>query len=134
MKNIIVILLFLSSAFGFAQQSIQIPLLDSLKLATYQEYTDLAEALKEPDNVIKLTLRKKKFKEFPKELYKFKNLQYLDLSKNSIKELPDSITQFKNLQQLIVSKCGLETLPVNFGNLESLKYLNLNQNTVAASL
>ena len=73
MKNRIVILLFLSSAFGFAQQSIQIPLLDSLKLATYQEYTDLAEALKEPDNVIKLTLRKKKFKEFPKELYKFKN-------------------------------------------------------------
>ena len=127
MKNYKLIILFI-----FLSRILiaQVALLDSITLASYQEYTDLTEALKDPDNVIKLTLRKKKFKEFPRELYKFKNLQYLDLSKNSIKELPDSITQFKNLQYLIVSKTGLETLPTNFGNLESLKYLNLNQNEI----
>ena len=73
----------------------QVPLLDSVTLSNYQEYTDLREALTEPDNVIKLSLRKKKYKSFPKEIYQFKNLQYLDLSKNDLKELPDSIVSFQ---------------------------------------
>lgn len=105
-------------------------LLDSLTLAHYKEYTDLQEALKTPDSVVKLVLRKKKLKEFPKEIFKFKNLQYLDLSKNSIKELPDSMIKINKLQYLIISKCDLESLPINFGDLKSLKYLNLNQNEI----
>ena len=127
MKNykLIILFLFLSSFF-----LAQVPLLDSLTLANYTEYTDLAEALKNPNDVIKLTLRKKKFKNFPSEIYKFKNLQYLDLSKNSFKELPDSISLLKNLQYLIISRTGIETLPASFGDLENLKYLNLNQNEI----
>jgi Leucine-rich repeat (LRR) protein len=109
----------------------QSQLLDSITLANYQEYTDLTEALKNPETVIKLSLRKKKFKEFPKELYKFKNLQYLDLSKNSIKTLPDSIVNFTNLQFLAISKNGLETLPNNIGALKNLKFLNANQNELS---
>jgi Leucine-rich repeat (LRR) protein len=106
-------------------------LLDSISLAVYQEYTDLDEALKNPDNVVKLSLRKKKYRSFPTEVLKFKNLQYLDLSKNSIKELSDSIVTLKNLQFLIVSKSGLERLPVNIGRMKNLKYLNINQNNVS---
>jgi len=121
--KIIIVFLVLSSPV-----CAQVEMLDSISLATYQEYTDLEEALKNPDNVIKLSLRKKKYKEFPKEIFKLKNLQYLDLSKNSIKELPDSIVQFKFLQYLIVSKTGLERLPANIGQLKSLKYLSVNQN------
>ncbi|MEI6021998.1 MAG: hypothetical protein WCR21_12795, partial [Bacteroidota bacterium] len=64
----------------------QTALLDSVTLATYQEYTDLNAALENPYNVVKLTLRKKKFREFPKQILQFKNLQYLDISKNIIKE------------------------------------------------
>jgi Leucine-rich repeat (LRR) protein len=128
MKNNKWILLFF--LFTGSYYLAQIPLLDSTTLVNSEEFTDLLEALKEPDKVIKLVLRRQKLKEFPKSIYKFKNLQYLDLSKNSIKELPDSITQLKNLQYLIVSKTGLETLPTSFGNLESLKYLNLNQNEI----
>jgi Leucine-rich repeat (LRR) protein len=108
----------------------QVEMLDSVSLAVYQEYTDLDEALKNPDNVVKLTLRKKKYKSFPPEIFKLKNLQYLDLSKNVIKELPDSIVNMTALQYLIVSKTGLERLPVNFGKMKSLRYLNLNQNEI----
>jgi len=106
----------------------QSTLLDSISLATCQEYTDLEEALKNPESVIKLTLRKKKFKAFPSEIYRFKNLQYLDLSKNSITELPDSLSKLPMLQYLIVSKCGLERLPNDIGTLKNLKHLNVNQN------
>ena len=106
-------------------------LLDSMTLATYQEFTDLNEALKEPENVVKLTLRKKNYKEFPKQIYAFKNLQYLDLSKNSIKQLPDSIIKLTNLQYLIVSRNGLEALPNTIGKLKNLRFLNVNQNEIA---
>src|SRR5688572_19847800 len=106
MKKFILTLLLFCAVVSSAQQ----PLLDSVGLAVCPEYKDHAEALKNPDDVIKLTLRKKKYKEFPKEIFKFRNLQYLDLSKNSIRELPDSIVTFPYLQYLIVSKTGLETL------------------------
>ena len=106
-------------------------LLDSTALATYPEYTDLTEALKNPGNVIKLTLRKKKYKSFPMEIFSLKNLQYLDLSKNTIKELPDSIVTLKNLQYLILSKTGLSGLPKGIGQMKNLKHLNVNQNEIS---
>ncbi len=106
----------------------QTVLLDSLALAGTEEFTELALALKDPDKVIRLSLRKKKLKEFPKEIYQFKNLQSLDLSKNSIKELPDSIVSFKYLQYFMISKNGLERLPANIGRMKTLKYINANQN------
>lgn len=105
-------------------------LLDSLALSTYDEFTDLDSARRDPDKVVKLSLRKKKYKDFPMQILKFKNLQYLDLSKNSLKELPDSIIKLKNLQYLIVSKNSLEALPNTIGGLKNLKYLNVNQNEI----
>ncbi|MCW3077443.1 MAG: hypothetical protein JWO32_2052 [Bacteroidetes bacterium] len=122
---VIIVILFLQQAiFGQSQ------LLDSLSLAACHEYTNLDEALKNPESVVKLSLRKKKYKTFPSKLYVFTNLQYLDLSKNSIDELPDSITVFKSLQYLICSKDGLKRLPNNIGDLKNLKYLNVNQNDI----
>lgn len=105
-------------------------LLDSLFLDTMQGYTSIQEALKNPDAVVKLVLRKQKFKTFPSEILMFKNLQYLDLSKNSIAELPDSIGKLKYLQYFICSKTGLEKIPGEIGQLSNLKYLNLNQNEI----
>ena len=121
----LILILFFNTEF-FAQSV----LLDSLALDVCKEYTDLADALRAPDSVIKLTLRKKKYKEFPRDIYKFKNLQYLDLSKNSIKELPDSLVQFKFLQYFSISKNGLERLPLNIGKIKTLKYINANQNNL----
>jgi Leucine-rich repeat (LRR) protein len=109
----------------------QTELMDSVSLVLYPEYTDLSEALNNPSAVIKLSLKKKKLKEFPMDVLSLKNLQYLDLSKNRIKELPDSIVSLKQLQFLIISKTGLERLPKNIGSLKNLRVLNVNQNEIS---
>lgn len=103
-------------------------LLDSAALAAAPTYTNLQEALKEPDQVLKLVLRKQRLKSFPEEILKLKKLQYLDISKNSISELPDSISVLADLQYFACSKTGLKTLPKEIGRLSNLEYLNLNQN------
>lgn len=103
-------------------------LLDSLELAHADECTDLDSALKNPDKIIKLVLRKQHLKKFPEKIYKLKNLQYLDLSKNSIKEIPEGIGELTQLQYFACSKTGLERIPADIGNLKNLKYINLNQN------
>ena len=106
----------------------QTQLLDSLTLDTLTGYTNLQEALKNPEAVTKLILRKQHLKSFPKEILQFKNLQYLDISKNSISELPDSLDLLSNLQYLACSRTGLQRLPKQIGKLQHLKYLNFNQN------
>lgn len=103
-------------------------LLDSLSLDTLTAQTNLQEALKNPDAVIKLSLRKQHLKSFPLDILKFKNLQYLDISKNSIKELPDSIFVLTQLQYLKCSNVGLDRLTREIGKLKNLTYLNINQN------
>ncbi len=104
------------------------PLLDSITLDTLTPFTSIEEALKHPEQVIKLELRKNKLKTFPTEILKFTNLQYLDLSKNNIKEIPNEIEQLKNLQYFAISKNGLEELTPQIGQLTHLYYLNINQN------
>lgn len=112
--------------------SAQTELLDSLTLDTLTAFTSIAEAMKDPDKVIKLELRKKKLKEFPPEIFQFKNLQYLDLSKNSLKEIPAGIDSLKYLQILILSKNDIESLPKEIGDLKMLQYLNVNQNDLSS--
>jgi Leucine-rich repeat (LRR) protein len=125
---ITIVLLFF--VFSLQKISAQTQLLDSLTLDTLKAYTSLEAALKNPDKVIKLELRKKKLKEFPREIFKLTNLQYLDLSKNSIKEIPAEINQLKNLQYFAISKNDLDKLPAQIGDLKNLQILNANQNNI----
>jgi len=126
------LVMFLLAFVGHATHAQQTVLLDSLTLETTYTYTTIEEALKNPDAVIKLELRKSKLKEFPKEIFQFKNLQYLDLSKNNIKEIPEDIAKLTNLQHLSLSKNSLESIPMEIGELVNLYYLNLNQNDIGA--
>ena len=119
---------YILSFFCFLSFYTKAQLLDSLTLDTMQAYVSLQEALKNPDAVIKLVLRKQHLKSFPKDILKFKNLQYLDISKNSITELPDSIYLLSNLQYFACSKTGLKRVPKEIGKLTNLVYLNFNQN------
>lgn len=121
-KFLFIAILCLASLFAKAQ------LLDSLTLDTLTGHVSLQEALKEPDKVVKLVLRKQHLKTFPKEIFQFKNLQYLDLSKNSINEIPDSISTLTQLQYFSCSKNGLMHVSKEIGKLHNLVYLNLNQN------
>lgn len=107
-------------------------LLDSLTLDTLTAFTSIEEAMKDPEQVIKLKLRKKRLKKFPIEILKFINLQYLDLSKNDIEELPEEIGQLKNLQYFIISKNGLQELPIGIGDLTNLYYFEANNNELSS--
>jgi leucine-rich repeat protein SHOC2 len=133
MKTGLKIVILCIMAIAFQLKAIaQIPLLDSLTLDTLYSFTSIEEALKNPDKVIKLELRKKKLKVFPKEIFQFKNLQYLDLSKNDIKEIPSEIATLKNLQYFSISKNSLEALPPEMGELSNLYNFNANQNELTA--
>ncbi|MBA4239405.1 MAG: hypothetical protein C0448_01675 [Sphingobacteriaceae bacterium] len=125
-KSFFKIVFIISLSFSFKISEAQ--LLDSLALDTMQGFVSIQEAMKNPDAVIKLVLRKQHLKSFPKEILQFKNLQYLDISKNSIAELPDSIYLLSNLQYFACSKTGLKRLPKEIGKLSNLVYLNFNQN------
>lgn len=114
------------------QQLQLLPLYDSITLDTMIGFTDLESALKNPEKVVKLTLRKQKYTAFPSELWKFPNLQYLDLGKNKITEIPDSINFFVNLQVLHLSRNEIEFMPREIGDLSNLMILDVNQNELTA--
>jgi len=125
----IVVIFFLFCGRLFSQEGGG-ELLDSTQLEEAYTYMDLKEALEHPDMVIRLELRKQKLKDFPKEIFKFKNLQYLDLSKNQLKELPDSIYVLTKLQSLNVSHNKLGAFPKEIGKCKNLFYLNANNNNL----
>lgn len=120
-------LFFFCSVNLFSQNMV---FLDSMQLEEVYSYLDLTEALQHPEKVIRLELRKKKLKEFPKEIFQFKNLQYLDISKNQLKELPDSIYLLTQLQYLNVSRNKLGSLPKEIGKMTNLVYLHANNNNL----
>lgn len=114
--------------FAFSARAQVVELLDSAELEEAYSYMDLTEAMQHPEKVIRLELRKKKLKEFPKEIFQFPNLQYLDISRNQITELPDSIDKLTHLQYLNVSRNKLGALPKQIGRLSNLVYLHANNN------
>ena len=124
-----VVLLF---SFTLQKTSAQNPLLDSLTLDTLAPYTSIDEALKHPEDVIKLDLRKKRLKKFPPEIFKFPNLQYLDLSKNDIKEIPVEIGQLKSLQYFAIFKNYVQELPPQIGGLTNLYYFDADNNDLTS--
>jgi Leucine-rich repeat (LRR) protein len=122
-----IVYFFLFSFHSFSQTQV---LLDSMQLEEAYTYTDLEEALRFPDKVLRLELRKKKYKSVPKEVFLFKNLQWLDLGKNQITELPDTLYLLVNLQFLNVSRNKLVTLPKEIGKMTNLVYINANNNSL----
>lgn len=129
-KRISLFLLFL--LFLSNRSAAQANLLDSLTLDTLTGFTSLEEALKHPEQVIKLELRKKKLKAFPPEIFQFTNLQYLDLSKNNITEIPAGIEALRSLQYFTIARNNLVEFPAEIGELKNLYYLNANQNDLVA--
>jgi Leucine-rich repeat (LRR) protein len=118
-------------------------------------YTDLKEAMRNPEDVYRLHLKKMKLDEIPKEVFDFPNLEELDISKNRFSTLPEeigrlttlkrliaiknkmkrvspAIGELKNLKQLILNQNDLTTLPPEIGNCEELEYLDLWSNELSS--
>lgn len=97
---------------------------------TLHTYTSLAEALKHPDAVLYLDLSKQKLKEFPVEIFKFKNLVSLNLSKNKIEVIPVEISGLKKLEELDLSRNKIKVMSLGLFELKRLKRLVINQNLI----
>ncbi|PKP36096.1 MAG: hypothetical protein CVT98_09180 [Bacteroidetes bacterium HGW-Bacteroidetes-15] len=105
-------------------------LLDSLSLEEKYEYTSLEEALKNPKDVYKLNLKRKKIIDLPKEIYQLSNLQILILRNNKITDIPISINKLVNLQYLDLSRNKIKEVPAEMFDLINLKSLSLSQNEI----
>lgn len=121
LRGIFVILSIVNCHFSFSQVDVA----DSLFI-----YTNLEQALKEPDKVYNLDLSKKKLDAFPNEVFQFKNLRSLILARNKIKSVPDNISDLKNLRVLNLSHNKLTDFNKNICDLPDLKKLILNQNSI----
>jgi Leucine-rich repeat (LRR) protein len=93
-------------------------------------YTNLEEALIEPEKVYHLDLSKKKIQDFPMEILKLINLRSLKLYKNRIDSIPNEISQLKNLRELNVGLNDLTKFNLNICQLTNLEKLVLNQNEI----
>lgn len=93
-------------------------------------YTSLQDALNSPDDVERLKLRRNRFKQFPKEIFQFKNLVELDLTGNRITEIPDSIYRLENLTYLNLERNQITALPNGIGKMQKLRYLNIGKNRI----
>lgn len=122
----IVVLLLLGSSFSWAQNK----LLSLKELESADTFTSLNAAMAKPDSVIKLSLKHKKYKTIPKEIFLFKNLQSLDLSKNKIEEIDEEIGSLTQLQELNVGSNNLTTLPIQINRLIHLKKILASQNII----
>ncbi len=125
--SIIKIIAFLLMSAGFTASA---QMLDSATLATKPVYTNLAEALKNPDKVYRLNLRHQKLKKIPDGVFTLTNLQELNLSKNKLKSIPKDIAKLKNLEILNMSSNKLDSLCPEIGQLVNIKRLILNQNVI----
>lgn len=91
-----------------------------------KEFDNLDDALKNPQNVLRLNLSNQKF-QIPDSIWlKFVNLQYLSLKNDHLKKLPEGIGNLKNLKVLDLSGNDLSMLPTTFTQLSNLEELYLN--------
>ncbi|MFT6997767.1 MAG: Leucine-rich repeat (LRR) protein [Cryomorphaceae bacterium] len=100
------------------------PALDSLQLN--KEYTNLNEALKNPEKVYRLNLSNQKLQFSDSIWSQFTNLQYLSFKNDHLKEIPEGVGFLKNLKVLDLSGNDFEVLPSSFENLTNLEELFLN--------
>ena len=107
-------------------------LLSPTELKKTKPFVSLQAALKSPDKVIKLDLWSANLREFPQEIFKFKNLQALNLNFNQIKSLPTHIYQLKYLQELRLGHNQFKVYPQNLEKLTHLRILDVHGNQLGS--
>lgn len=103
-------------------------MLGAAELANAKTYRSIAEAMKSPKEVYKLSLKGQNLKTLPEEIALFSNLQVLDLSENKLSALPDEIGSLSFLQVLNLYNNRLVRLPESIANLSELTTLYVGSN------
>lgn len=124
LKNIIVLLFVISPILFFTQT------IEKDKVDTTYIYKNLEDALVNPNQVFHLKLKRKKLKEFPLEVLKFKNLITLDLTKNKISSIPYEIKELKYLKTLKLNKNKFTVFPKAICLVTSIEQLEINNNSI----
>ncbi|MEO0470682.1 MAG: leucine-rich repeat domain-containing protein [Bacteroidota bacterium] len=105
------------------------PLADK-QLKREKVYYSIGEAMRNPDEVYKLSLMDQKLKQFP-DIYRFRHLQVLNLSNNKIKEIPAEIERLPNLTAVILHNNKIRILPDEMKTLNNLRAMYLGKNRIA---
>lgn len=126
-KKIVSTFLFIMSLFYVQCNVYAQNLLDETALAEAKEYTSMADALKEPTKVFKLSLSG--VQTVPADVTKLPNLQVLIVSGTQV-DLKQVISQISGLpiQELYVRESQLSSLPPEIVSLKNLKQLDLSFN------
>jgi Leucine-rich repeat (LRR) protein len=96
-------------------------------VSVLKEYTNLAEALLEPEKVVRLNLSNQQMEFPPDSIWaKFKNLEFLSLKNDRIAVSPGGISNLKRLKILDLSGNDFYVLPQSFSGLVNLVELYLN--------
>ena len=98
----------------------------SMNAQTQKEFTNIEDALKEPEKVFRLNLSNQSLNIKADVWAKFINLEYLNLSNDHLKTIPNEISLLKNLKTLDLSGNDFEMLPKDFIKLSNLNELFLN--------
>ena len=120
-----IVTLFLISPFKIFSQKYS-----NSNLPNRIEYTSLKEALRQPDSVYILKLKRKKLTLFPKEIFLLKNLKVLVLSVNKLSDIPEEIDSLKFLEELDISSNKFTHFPKAITRLTKLKILKIFRNEI----
>ncbi|KAL4502319.1 hypothetical protein ABPG72_011906 [Tetrahymena utriculariae] len=77
-----------------------------------------------------LELSNNKFKQFPEEIYQFKQLKRLKLDNNFIRQIPQILFNLTFLQDFSISNNLISELPINIANQQSLITLDISKNRI----
>lgn len=106
------------------------PLLSPAQLERAAWCYSLDEAMRNPEAVVKLSLTRRKLRQIPEEVFRFRNLQVLNLSHNRLTSLPSEIGSLPNLQTLTLSHNRIRVLPDTLRALGNLEHLYLGNNRI----
>ena len=97
---------------------------------TFEEIDSLLKTKEFTDTCTHLDISNINFKEFPKNLFKCKNIVFLDMSGFGIKEIPNTISQLKKLEVLYLNFSALEKVPAGLYECTQLKELFFYESNV----
>jgi Leucine-rich repeat (LRR) protein len=93
-------------------------------------FRSLEEALKNPDQVQRLHINRKKLNSIPTEIFRLTNLIELNLAGNKIEVIPDDISKLKNLKSLNIKNNKIHTVSDSLGALMNLEIIDLSKNYI----